>query len=136
MGSIASKEDTSSSGALASYQQYLLGERGSASGSGQHTLWAEGGSKTETLGAAAGHRNHRTQQTVDCGALAGTLLAAQPQGITAVIRRYLRETEKSTTDHGANYVALTGIIGTRQIWLWEVVVRGTPLKWWCTDGWD
>jgi hypothetical protein len=34
------------------------------------------------------------------------------------------------------YVALTRIIGTRQIWLWEGVVRGTPLEWWRTDVWN
>ena len=34
------------------------------------------------------------------------------------------------------YVALTRIIGTRQIWLWEGIVRGAPLEWGCTDVWN
>lgn len=83
-----------------------------------------------------GHHNHRTQQTVGYEALEGTLLVAQPPGTMPVIRRYLRESDNSTTDHGTSYVALTGIISTRQIWLWESVVRGTPLEWWRTDRWN
>ena len=82
------------------------------------------------------HRNHRTQQIADCGALGGTLPVGRPPGTTPVTQRYLRETEKSTPDHGTNYVALARIIGTRQIWLWKGVVRGTSLEWWGTDRWN
>ena len=30
----------------------------------------------------------------------------------------------------------TWIISTCQIWLWEAIVRGTPLEWWRTDVWN
>ena len=46
-----------------------------------------------------GHHNHRTRRTVDCGALGDTLFVAQCLDTTPVIRRYLRDVGKSTTDH-------------------------------------
>ena len=50
------------------------------------------------LEVAVGHHNHRTQRIVGYGALEDTSLVARRPGTVPVIRRYLRETEKSTTD--------------------------------------
>lgn len=85
--------------------------------------------------AGAEHHSHRTRRTVGCGAPEDTLFAAQCPDTTPVIRRYLQEAEKSIIDHAKpqTYVALTRIIGTRQIWLGETIVRGAPLELWRTD---
>lgn len=88
---IASREDTSSSGALASCRQCWPGEQGSAWASDQHKRWAEGGNRTGRLEVGVEHHNHKTRRTADCGVLGDTLPVAQRPDITPVIHRYLRE---------------------------------------------
>jgi hypothetical protein len=100
---IAWREDTSSSGAPASCRQCRPGAQGSASVSDLHKRWAEGDSRTATLGVGVGHHNRRTRQTVGYGALEDKFLVAQRLGTTPVIHHYLQEPEKLTTDHEAQF---------------------------------
>ena len=133
---IASRKDTSSSEVLASCRRYQWGVRDSALGSDRRIRWVGGGNRTATLGAGVEHRNRKTRQTADYGALEGTLPVAQRPGISPVTRHYLRNGEMNDRPRSTVHVALTRIICIRQIRLWEGVVRGTPLEGWGTDVWN
>jgi len=69
-------------------------------------------------------------QVAGHGALKDTLLVAKCPDTAPVIRGYLRETEKLTTDHAKQTcVGLTRMMGTPNAYLWEGIVQGMPDLW-------